>query len=279
MKTFKTVLILPLIAMLLMAAPVGATSTYDSAKSVARNQVDALIALANAAIYPLTNVLFVDGDRTDTYTADGSLAAPYKTIAAAKAASVSGDVLVVAPGAYSETVTLTTGTTLFGWNVTGTTLTGNYLLLNGGNINASTSAIVLNEDSADIDFRVESNDVSDALMVDAGLNTISHGTWDTYDYIKTTDQSYSLTSTGRAGNVIQTVGEAATLHLMTALLTSPGAGAVITIKTGGSNDVTIDTQGAETIDGANTYALDGTYEAVTLTNDGSNWFILGGYLE
>jgi hypothetical protein len=143
--------------------------------------------------------------------------------------------------------------------------------LNGG--------VVINENSADVDTRIESNDVTDALVVDAGTNAVIHGAWDVWEYVKTTDQSYSLAATGRASNFIQTVGGAATFHLMTALLTSPGAGAVVTIKTGGANDVTIDTEGAETIDGANTYALDGTYEAVTLTNDGTNWFILGGYLE
>jgi hypothetical protein len=43
--------------------------------------------------------------------------------------------------------------------------------------------------------------------------------------------------------------------------------------------VTIDTEGDATIDGGATYALDANYEAVTLTNDGSNWFVLSGYLE
>jgi len=152
-----------------------------------------------------------------------------------------------------------------------TTITGDSVL-DGG--------LIVNESSADKDVRIETNDVSDAIVVDGGANFISNGTWVKYDYITTTAESYSLTSTGRASNIIQTVsGQDGTLHLMTALLTSPGAGAVITIKTGNTQTVTIDTEGAETIDGANTYALDGNYEAVTLTNDGSNWFILGGYLE
>lgn len=110
---------------------------YDSNKTVVRNMVDALITIANAEVLPFTDVLFVDGDRTDSYTEDGSLTHPYKTVAAAKAASASGDVLVVAPGAYSETVTLTAGTFLFGWNVTGLTLTGEYIIFKGSTIEFS----------------------------------------------------------------------------------------------------------------------------------------------
>lgn len=140
--------------------------------------------------------------------------------------------------------------------------------------------LIVNEGSADKDVRIETNDVSDAFVVDGGANFVQIGTWAKYDYIATTDQSYSLSSTGRASNIIQTVdGEDGTLHLMTALLTSPGAGAVITIKTGNTQTVTIDTEGDETIDGGATYALDANYEAVTLTNNGSNWFVLSGYLE
>jgi hypothetical protein len=148
-----------------------------------------------------------------------------------------------------------------------------------GAIDLEGGVVTVNDDSGDYDFTVESNDVADALKVDAGTNAVIHGAWDIWEYVKTTDASYSLSSSGRASNFIQTVGSAATFHLMTALLTNPGAGMVITIKTGGSNDVTIDTEGSETIDGANTYTLDGTYEAVTLTNDGANWFVLSGYLE
>lgn len=194
--------------------------------------------------------------------------------AAAEVLRVTSDgVVALEGGATIDNATSATNLALAETNIglTGVTTITGAMTVNG--------AVVVNETSADVDTRIESNDVSDALVVDAGLNTISHGTWDVYDYVKTTDQSYSLASTGRAGNFIQTVGEAATFHLMTELLTSPGAGAMITIKTGSAFDVTIDTEGAETIDGANSYALDATYEAVTLTNDGANWFILGGYLE
>lgn len=156
------------------------------------------------------------------------------------------------------------------------TLTGATTIAGATTVNG---AVVINETSADVDTRIESNDVATAFVVDAGKNTVEHGSWDVYKFIKNTAQSYSLASTGRAANIMSTVGEASNFMLMTELLTTPGAGAVITIKTGDTSDVTIGTEGAEDIDGADTYVLDGALESVTLTNDGVNWFILGGYLE
>ena len=176
---------------------------FDHQKTIGENVANALVAIANNGDRAgLGNVLFVDGNRTDDYTADGTMAGPYKTIAAAKDASASGDVLIVAPGAYAEVVTLTTGTSLFGWQVTGTTLTGNVTLFNGTSFSlaspimagtASTSvtvtspveqhtnatsfkvdagSVVFNETSADADFRVESNGNTAAIFVDAGNDRV-----------------------------------------------------------------------------------------------------------
>lgn len=173
MKRLFTILI---IAALLICGPLQlttlATVSYDSGESVTKNMVDALIAIANGTLPMLNDVLIVDGDRTDDYTADGSFAAPYKTIQAADTASVSGDVILVTPGAYSETVTLNSGVHLFGWNVSGATLTGEYVLFNGSTITVDGAAVVLNEGSDDVDFRVESNGGTAALFVDAGNDRV-----------------------------------------------------------------------------------------------------------
>lgn len=118
--------------------------TYDSTKSAFRNLIDAAIAVANAEEAFLNDLLFVDGDRTDDYTEDGSIAHPYKTIAAAKAASVSGDILVVAPGTYSESVTLTSGTSLFAFNMAGATITGESINFKGATIEFSGNLVLEN---------------------------------------------------------------------------------------------------------------------------------------
>ena len=66
---------------------------------------------------------------------------------------------------------------------------------------------------------------------------------------------------------------------MTDLLTSPGPGGVVIWKTGDSSDITIDTEGSETINGADTFVIDGTQEATYFMTDGTNWHVIGGYLE
>jgi len=222
---------------------------------------------------------------TSTTTLTGALTANGGITADAGAFSVadtSGNITTTGTLTVGGTAALNNGITVDTSAFTVANTSGN-VATTGTLTVASTSSLkgatVINEDSADADTRIESNDVSDAFVVDAGANFVQIGTWPVFEYVKTTDQSYSLSSSGRAANYIQTVGGEASFHLMTALLTSPGAGAVITIKTGGTNNVVIDTEGAETIDGAANYTLDASYEAVTLTNDGSNWFILGGYLE
>jgi hypothetical protein len=74
------------------------------------------------------------------------------------------------------------------------------------------------------------------------------------------------------------------LHVTTAVtsLTLPtaqvGSGRTIIVKDGVGNavndNIVIDTEGTETIDGQNTFTIDTNYESVTLYCDGSNWFII-----
>jgi len=56
-------------------------------------------------------------------------------------------------------------------------------------------------------------------------------------------------------------------------------GRVLCIKDAGglasTNNITIDTEGSETIDGDATWVINGNYDWLSLYCDGSNWFILG----
>jgi len=61
-----------------------------------------------------TNIQYVDGSRTDEYTADGSTIYPYKTISAAITAANSGDTIYIWPGTYTEDLTLKPGVNLAG---------------------------------------------------------------------------------------------------------------------------------------------------------------------
>jgi hypothetical protein len=146
-------------------------------------------------------------------------------------------------------------------------------------LNTDGLTVTFNQAGGDYDVVFETDNVTDALKVDAGTDTVQLGSWQTWEIATSTAQSYSISSSSKAQVHIQTYAGEATAHLMTDLLTSPGAGGVVVIKTGGTNDVLIDTEGAETIDGGADYDLDGSYESVMLINDGSNWFVIGPYLE
>ncbi|MHA2069717.1 MAG: hypothetical protein ACXABY_35590, partial [Candidatus Thorarchaeota archaeon] len=45
-----------------------------------------------------------------------------------------------------------------------------------------------------------------------------------------------------------------------------------------TNNITVSTEGAETIDGGATYVLNADRESVTLVSNGTNWFIISAYL-
>jgi len=87
--------------------------------------------------------------------------------------------------------------------------------------------------------------------------------------------TYDLLVTDKILHVTYTATAAVTsLTLPTAQATS---GRQIVIKdaagNAGSFSITIDTEGAETIDGSDTYVMGTNYEAKTLYSDGNNWFI------
>lgn len=81
------------------------------------------------------NVLYVDGTRTDTYTADGSQLLPYKTVLAALTAinASSGEswTVYVAPGTYSDNLTITGPRHLRIVGMGGVVLSGTILINSG----------------------------------------------------------------------------------------------------------------------------------------------------
>jgi hypothetical protein len=88
----------------------------------------------------------------------------------------------------------------------------------------------------------------------------------TYDLL-VTDDILNVTYTGTAAVTSLTLPAAQVV-----------AGRTIVIKDAGgksaTNNITIDTEGAEKIDGADTLVLNDDYEAVSIYSDGSNWFVI-----
>lgn len=88
--------------------------------------------------------------------------------------------------------------------------------------------------------------------------------------------TYDLLITDRVLHVTYTgTGAVTSLTLPTAQTT---AGRIISIKDAGGNasvnSITIDTEGAQTIDGSATFVMSTDYEDITLYSDGSNWFLM-----
>lgn len=79
-------------------------------------------------------VINVNGNRTDAYTADGTLHSPYKTLAAAVAVAAAGDTIVAAPrtaGPYAENIVVPADVSLEGISGTYTYIDGNVTMGTG----------------------------------------------------------------------------------------------------------------------------------------------------
>jgi hypothetical protein len=61
-----------------------------------------------------STMIYVDGNRADVYTENGSYVYPYKTISAAITAASSGDTIYIYPDTYTEDLTLKPGVNLIG---------------------------------------------------------------------------------------------------------------------------------------------------------------------
>lgn len=93
----------------------GNTNSDIAASSTAvKAAYDAAIAAQDSAPNAAATVLFVNGTTGNNATAARGTAKPYATITAALAAASEGDTIYVAPGTYSESVTLNKGVILVG---------------------------------------------------------------------------------------------------------------------------------------------------------------------
>ncbi len=106
--------------------------------------------------------------------------------------------------------------------------------------------------------------LSGTVVVGGGVS-LAHISKDT-NYTTTADDCIvSVDSTG--GAVTITLGSA-----------SVAAGKIVVIKDAGgsanSNNITIDTEGSETIDGSASTSITSDYGVVRLYSDGTNWFII-----
>lgn len=95
---------------------------------------------------PVTKVVSVDGGRVDSYTADGSLTRPYKTIQAAIDNAPSGKVVInIAPNTYTENLVITDNKHLISLGPSGLSsqITGTVLYNCSGGIGSSLNGFII----------------------------------------------------------------------------------------------------------------------------------------
>ena len=73
--------------------------------------------------------------------------------------------------------------------------------------------------------------------------------------------------------LVDASGGAITVNLLAAATAGDGFRVAVKKVDSSSNNVTIDGNSSETIDGATTLLLDGQYDSVVLVSNGSNWFV------
>jgi hypothetical protein len=160
------------------------------------------------------------------------------------------------------------------------------LFIDSGNSTLETNGvtITINQGGADVNFTIESDDVATALVVDAGDDRLDWGTWYTTkgaSAIQAT--SYSVAATDRASyyDVDYTDTGIVGITLDTDLVSMTGL--ILTFcdteLNANNNNIQIGTEGSETINEGNTYTMNAAGECVTLRTNGTNWHVIGGYLE
>jgi hypothetical protein len=127
--------------------------------------------------------------------------------------------------------------------------------------NGAAIRIRLADDSANASL--EAGDIIATGGITLNTTTVNAATYD----LLVTDYLLLVTYT--------TTGAVTSLTLPTAQTT---AGRTIVIKDAGgnaaTNNITVDTEASQTIDGAATLVISADYARVTLCSDGTNWFVI-----
>ena len=139
---------------------------------------------------------------------------------------------------------------------------------------------IFNESGAAKNFRVESDANTHMLFIDGTNNEIG---------INTSTPASTLDIQGSLGYKVTTITAATTLNQTHNVVLCNTGPYTVTLPAAASNtgkvyyiknidvdgdDITIDGNGAETIDGATTFLLDPYKHAVRIVSDGTNWHVL-----
>jgi hypothetical protein len=117
------------------------------------------------------------------------------------------------------------------------------------------------------DLEVQGDAITDGLTTTGGIvRNITTVNVATYDLL-VTDDILHVTYTVTAAVTSLTLPTAQTIEGRTIVIKDAGINAT-------TNNITIDTEGAQTIDGDGSLIMSTDAESVTLYCDGSNWFVI-----
>lgn len=143
-----------------------------------------------------------------------------------------------------------------------------------GNVTALSTSFGIRLDNNSTDNVVSGNNTNgDGIQMGTGANNISTGNVEGCTQVATRTVATSVSTNSADMVILVNTAAARTITLATS---DVAEGRTITIKdsTGGAlaNNITIDTEGAQLIDGAASIAIALNYGSATVVSDGTNWF-------
>jgi len=206
-------------------------NTSDADKPVSTAQQAAIDAKLNSAMPAPTKNIYVDGNRTDAYIEDGSIARPYKTLAAATAAHQVAAAYLIAKGTYAETAEIN----LYADSI----IYGNYAAISGTAINIGQGCFINNlmfYNAVNVTSNSDSPMFHYCRFIGATLNLAGNADFEGCYVTETSTFTITMTAASalRAFNCTfrNTISSAGQLSFSNCLLNATSTGYVIT-STGG----------------------------------------------
>jgi hypothetical protein len=254
----------------------GAISTLDTTNfngilsAADINVQHAMETIDNSTFVPqITKLIFVDNNRTDSYTPDGSIDKPFLTLAAAVAVASTGTTIKVIQGTYTENVTFPGGVSVEGFGANTLTITGNVVMSSGSNVSIRYAIIngtlTINANCILMDVYISGSvTVTGTSTVQSYNSHIISGTSGVTALTMTSSGKYqnilsTISSVGDAPAISQSAGQ---IILQTTTVTATRASSPVIISTGGTF-VALNTQTSNLAGGP---AIDLTSSGATSTN-------------
>lgn len=226
----------------------------------------------NGSAATLTTISSVNSNQGVTSTCNGTTAGTNQGI---QGIAANGDISIGASGTAITTKNSGTNIGVIGLALnagTTPTILGGYFGLQSANPTFASAALMCDNGAiaADI-FVARDNGTAKFSIVDGGISVASSGrrvnrTATAISYTAlTTDFIVGVTSTAAARTITLPAAATAVVGCIYVIKDESGAAA--------TNNITVDGNGSETIDGATTYVINTNYGAVCLYTDGTAWYL------